>query len=364
MSRYYNVLAVSSRGKELEEVNKNEGVNVKAVEMSRQITPVKDLISLYQMCLLFISEKPDIVHTHTPKAGFIGMLAAWITGIPHRLHTVAGLPLMESRGIKREILLFVERLTYRCATHIYPNSQGLKKFIVENGLVDENRVKVLANGSTNGIDTHFFQMTDELIQRGEEMRQRYGIKKDAFVFIFVGRIVTDKGINELLSAFDKITTMYHNVKLLLVGSFEETLDPVSERSKEILTHNMHIIKAGFQEDVRPFFALSDCLVFPSYREGFPNVVMQAGAMGLPAIVSDINGCNEIIEDGVNGIVVPPKDEDALYEAVDQMIRYDDLRLSLAKDARRLVVERYDQQLVWQALKNEYEQLRDEDAKIF
>jgi glycosyltransferase involved in cell wall biosynthesis len=356
MNQYFDVVAISSSGEDLKTVKEEQGVKTQSIEMSRQITPVKDLISLYNMVILFKKEKPDIVHTHTPKAGLIGMLAAYITRVPHRLHTVAGLPLMESTGVKRKVLLFVEWLTYKSATHIYPNSQGLKEFILLNKLAKSNKVKVLGNGSSNGIDTNHFMRTDEVLKDSENIRIKYNINKEDFIFIFVGRIVQDKGINELLYAFDKLSKETTNIKLLLVGPFEEALDPISENSKEILNNNQNIIEVGFQNDVRPFFALSDCLVFPSYREGFPNVVMQAGAMDLPSIVSNINGCNEIIKDDINGIIVPLKDKETLYDAMYKILHADNLRGILTKNSRELIVERYDQHIVWTTIKHEYDLL--------
>jgi glycosyltransferase involved in cell wall biosynthesis len=361
MNQYFDVLAISSSGEDLKTVKEEQGVKTKSIELSRQITPIKDLISLYNMVILFKKEKPDIVHTHTPKAGLIGMLAACITRVPHRLHTVAGLPLMESTGVKRKVLLFVEWLTYKSATHVYLNSQGLKEFILLNKLAKSNKVKVLGNGSSNGIDTNHFMRTDEVLKDSEYIRIKYNINKEDFIFIFVGRIVQDKGINELLHAFDKLSKETTNIKLLLVGPFEEALNPISENSKVILNNNQNIIEVGFQNDVRPFFALSDCLVFPSYREGFPNVVIQAGAMGLPSIVSNINGCNEIVEDGINGLIVSPKDEDVLYDAMNKVFKDDELRVLLSKDARRLIVDRYDQQFIWNIIKNEYDLLLGEKS---
>ena len=353
INQYFDVIAVSSSGAELQEVKKSQDVKVKVIEMSRQITPLKDLSSLYEMILFLSKEKPEIVHTHTPKAGLIGMLGAWVTRVPHRLHTVAGLPVMESSGMKRKILMFVEWLTYKCATHVYPNSVGLEDFILTNSLTTNNKIKVLGNGSSNGIDTTYFSKIVDVMEDGDKIQDEYKLSDDDFVFIFIGRIVRDKGINELLSAFDKLSQIEKNLKLLLVGPFEDHLDPISEESRAILKKNENIIEVGFQNDVRPFLAISDCLVFPSYREGFPNVVMQAGSMGLPAIVGDINGCNEIIEEYVNGLIIPVKDTEALQESMQKIYQDQELRNRLAQNARKQIVERYDQQFVWQALKDEY-----------
>ncbi len=356
MNKNFEVIAASSYGKELHEVEESQGIRVKAIEMSRQITPIKDLVSLYTMILFFLKEKPEMVHTHTPKAGLIGMLGSWITRVPYRLHTVAGLPVMESTGLKRKILMFVEWLTYKCATHVYPNSIGLEAFILTNNLTSNDKTKVLGNGSSNGIDTTYFSKTKDVLENGSKIKDEYKLSNDDFVYIFIGRIVKDKGINELLSSFDTLSKTEQKIKLLLVGPFEDHLDPISEDSRAILKSNKNIIEVGFQNDVRPFLAISDCLVFPSYREGFPNVVMQAGSMGLPAIVSNINGCNEIVEDGVNGMIIPVKDPEALQDSMRKMYEDQELRDMLTQNARNQIVERYDQAFVWQAIKDEYDLL--------
>jgi len=354
MNQFFDVIAVSSYGKEIHEVEVSQGIRTKEIEMSRQITPLKDLLSLYEMIKFLSKEKPEIVHTHTPKAGLIGMLGAWVTRVPHRLHTVAGLPVMESSGMKRKVLMFVEWLTYKCATHVYPNSYGTEEFIITNNLTTNDKLKVLGNGSSNGIDTTYFSKTEDVMENGNKIKGDYKLFDEDFVFIFIGRIVKDKGINELLSAFDNLSKTEKNVKLLLVGPFEDHLDPISYESRDILHNNKNIIEVGFQNDVRPFLAISDCLVFPSYREGFPNVVMQAGSMGLPAIVSDINGCNEIVEHGVNGVIIPVKESEALHESMKKIYSDDKLRDALAQNARNQIVERYDQLFVWQAIKDEYD----------
>jgi glycosyltransferase involved in cell wall biosynthesis len=179
------------------------------------------------------------------------------------------------------------------------------------------------------------------------------------VFCFVGRIVKDKGINKLLSAFDRLSKENKDVKLLLVGPEERELDPISKQSQEIIKNNKQVISVGFQKDVRPFLAQSDVFVFPSYREGFPNVVMQAGAMELPSIVTNINGSNEIIEEGVNGTIIPVKDENALFDKMKLLAEDENLRNNLAKNARQMIVDRYEQKFVWNELLDEYNRLLSE-----
>ena len=359
-SNGFDVKGVSSEGEELKEVRENEGIVMEAINMSRKITPFQDLKSLWEMWNFLRKEKPQIVHTHTPKAGIIGMLAARLAGVPHRLHTVAGLPLMEATGIKRKILNFVEKLTYSSATRVYPNSKGLYDFILQNHFTQSNKLKIIANGSSNGINTTFFSPAQVSEIEKVALREKLNIQSDDFVFVFVGRIVSDKGINELIKAFSELQTAENNeltgIKLLLVGGLESDLDPLNPETLAEINQNKDIISAGFQQDVRPFFAISNVLAFPSYREGFPNVVMQAGAMGLPSIVSDINGCNEIIVEGKNGLIIPPKNVEKLKEKMLTLAKDKNLYTKLKGNSRRMIENRYEQSVVWNALLEEYEGL--------
>ena len=350
----FEVIGISSTGNALYEVSQEEEIRVIEINMSRKITPIKDFLSVYNLYKLIKKEKPIIVHSHTPKAGVVAMMAAKIANVPIRLHTVAGLPLMEAKGIKRKLLNFVEKVTYACATKVYPNSKGLYDFIVEEELISSIKMKIIANGSSNGIDTSYFDSERISEKQREEFLTRLIIQKKDFVFIFVGRLVGDKGINELIDAFARIKDS--NVKLLLVGGLESDLDPLKSETIHEIDKNKNIISVGFQKDVRPYFAISHCLVFPSYREGFPNVVLQAGAMGLPSIVSNINGCNEIIQEGINGSIIPSKDRESLYKVMHKIISDEAWRKQLAGNARDIIVSHYEQKLVWDALLIEYNHL--------
>lgn len=353
-SKGIKVIGVSSRGRDLEEVAETEGIDVYPIEMSRQITPIQDMKSLWYTYRFLKKEKPQIVHTHTPKAGIVGMLAAKLAGVPIRLHTVAGLPLMEARGVKRKILDVVEKLTYASATNVYPNSKGLYDFILSNKYSSKKKLKVIGNGSSNGIDTTFFSKSNITEDQQNQLKQELQITADDFVFVFVGRLVGDKGINELVEAFSNLK--FTNAKLLLVGPLETELDPLKEETLTEIETNKNIISVGFQKDVRLYFAISDALVFPSYREGFPNVVMQAGAMELPSIVSDINGCNEIIVEGENGTIIPVKSTEAVLKAMQRLLEEKEYYNQLKENARRMIQSRYEQQVVWNALLEEYDSL--------
>ncbi|MCW4450799.1 glycosyltransferase family 4 protein [Kaistella sp. BT6-1-3] len=406
MNQYYKVTAVSADKPELERVAKKYGVGHHHVEMTRAITPFKDLLAVWKFYRFLREEMPEMVHSHTPKAGLVGMMAAYFAGVPVRMHTVAGLPLLEATGIKRIILNIVEKITYAFATKVYPNSFAMRDIIIREGFCAAGKLKVLGNGSSNGIDTEYFSPSAIPLVKTTALRAELGITDDDFVFIFVGRLVGDKGINELVEAFvkgkvkaevkgffaakefaspsvadrnDSVEVevkveakvkaegkakveveaesdfMRHgrNVKLLLVGPLEEDLDALLPETLETIQSHPDIISVGYQDDVRPYFALSNALVFPSYREGFPNVVLQAGAMALPSIVTDINGCNEIIKDGENGMIIPVKDSAALQKAMEKVMDDTGNYYSMKSNARPLIESRYRQEVVWQALLEEY-----------
>ena len=357
MKDFYDVTAISSDVKRLAKFGKNQEVNTYCVELTRKITPIKDIKALIKLYLFLKKEKPLIVHTHTPKAGIIGMLASYLAKVPFRLHTVAGLPLMEVKGIKRIILNFVEKLTYKFATKIYPNSLGLMKFILKSKFTKKTKLKIIANGSSNGIDLSYFN--PELYSKNEKLSLRSDllIEKDDFVFIFVGRIVRDKGINELVGAFEKLSSEINKIKLLLVGPFEDDLDPIRKESKKIIENNKNIISVGYQNDVRPYFSIANVLVFPSYREGFPNVVLQAGAFGLHSIVTNINGCNEIISENKNGWMIPVKDEKAILNSMRNCILKKEILIEEKSNIINLIASRYNQRDVWEGILTEYNFLK-------
>ena len=356
MSQYYEVVGVTSSGKEIDDVVKNEDIRVIEVEMTRTISPIKDLVSLWKLYKVIKKEKPFIVHSHTPKAGTLGMIASKLAGVPNRLHTIAGLPLLEATGAKRKLLDTVEKITYACATKIYPNSLGLKDIIIQNRYTKPSKLKVIANGSSNGIDVNHFSIENVSAETTSALREELYINESDIVFVFVGRLVTDKGINELIDAFKKLSKDHQNIKLLLVGTLESELDPLQDSTLNEIENNKNIINVGWQTDVRPYFAISSILTFPSYREGFPNVVMQAGAMGLPSIVTDINGCNEIIKHKINGLIIPPKDENELYLAMLNLVKNPNESKKMANASRKMICDNYQRQVIWEALLQEYKNL--------
>ncbi|MCF4102678.1 glycosyltransferase family 4 protein [Gillisia sp. M10.2A] len=356
MNQYYEVVAVSAERDRLIKYGIDNNVATFHVELTRAITPLVDLKAVWKLYKYLKKETPLIVHTHTPKAGIIGMLAAKLAGVPIRLHTVAGLPLLETKGIKRRILNSVETITYSLATKVYPNSKGLEQIILAEKFASISKLKVLGRGSSNGIDTSYFnpQLYSEAFK--SNFKSSIGINANNFVFVYVGRLVSEKGINELIAAFNELNEKEPNLSLLLVGPFENELDPLEPETLSLIDQHPEIFSVGYQADVRPYFAISNALAFPSYREGFPNVVMQAGAMNLPSIVTDINGCNEIITNNFNGLIIPVKNKNSLYEAMYNMLMDSKLLEIMKGNSRKLIVANYEREEFWKILLEEYREL--------
>ncbi len=320
------------------------------VPMERHISPVKDLKSLIRLIKVFRRERPQMVHSMTPKAGLLCMMAAWVARVPRRVHTFTGLVFPTSTGLKRRILMGTDWLTCACATHIIPEGEGVKRDLLNNKIT-RKPLKVLGYGNCQGIDLVRFDRTPEVMEHAAEIRDA-----DKFTFIAVGRIVGDKGINELVAAFARLNRELPNTRLVLVGGYEPELDPLKPETHREIAENPAIEAVGLQRDVRPWFAAADCAILASYREGFPNVVIEAGAMGLPQIVTDINGANEIIEDGVNGTIIPSKDEEALYVAMKRMATDEQWRDALVANARPMIASRFDQQFVRRCLLDFYKEI--------
>ncbi len=351
-SKGFKVKLFAADGPERNDVENYEGVPYHVVDMTREITPVRDLNVLKNLIAIFKKEKPDIVHTQTPKAGLLGMMAARMAGIPKRIHTVGGLPILEAEGIKKRILNATEKMTSACATQVLVNSHKLAEIMVEKSLCPANKLHVLGFGSSNGIDTEYFS-PGQIPQSKNELRAEWSIPPDGFVFVFIGRIVKDKGINELAAAFEALSGKHPHIYLLLVGPEERHLDPVKEETISMLKNNPKVFMTGYQPDVRPYLKMSNVLVFPSYREGFPNVPLQAGAFGLPAIVSDINGCNEIIFQGKNGWIIPSKNETALRNAMEFAIENPEEVIAAGLRARPFIEKYFSQQFIWNEIEKVY-----------
>lgn len=355
LSEKYEVIAISSPGEDLYKIHKSDGIRVISVPMERHISIIKDMKSLWLMYKVFRKEKPYMIHSMTPKAGLICMVAGSFAHVPRRVHTFTGLVWPTTVGIKRKILMLADKIICRCATNLIPEGQGVMNDLKTH--ITKKPMQVLGYGNVRGIDLNYWKVTSELKSKSIELRRKLDVT-NTFNFIFVGRIVGDKGINELVEAFIRLLNNGKNIRLLLIGKFETNLDPVSEvtRTKINSTHQIIVVGPQYGEDLKTHYAASDCLVLPSYREGFPNTPIEAGALNLPCIVTDINGSREIIENGKNGLIIKPKDVDALYESMRLILENDAMRKEMAENARPMIANRFEQSFVRKCLFDYYNQI--------
>lgn len=348
LSSRYEIIALSSPLPELENIRKREKVRTISVPMARKIAPFSDLKSLFELIRIFRKERPDMVHSITPKAGLLSMMAAKWTRVPVRIHTFTGLIFPYEKGWKRRLLMMTDRLTAFCATHVIPEGVGIRDDLIRFRIT-RKPLRVLGNGNVRGIDLNHYVRTENLSRKAADIRNYYRIPDDGFAFIFVGRLDRDKGIDELVQAFRMLEKEYPKVHLFLVGIEEPDGKSILDETKEIISRDDHIhLSDGWQADVRPWYAAADALVHPSRREGFPNVVIEAGAMGLSSIVTDINGSREIVKDGQNGKIVPAQDPEALYAAMKEFLEQPEMVREMAAAARDLA-GRYEQNYVRQCL---------------
>ena len=350
LSRLYDVVAVSTPDHELQEIAQREGIRVIGVPMSRPIAPLRDLVSLWRLIRVFRRERPTMVHSITPKAGLLSMIAAWICRVPVRLHTFTGLVFPTATGLKQRILILTDRITCACATHLVPEGEGVKADLI-NYNITRKPLQVLGYGNIRGIDLDHYRRSPEVMEKALTLR-----KPNLFTFVFIGRVVRDKGIDELVEAFSLLHSEHPQTRLILVGRAEDNLDPVSPNTRRTIASHPAIEAVGNQSDVRPWLAASDALVFPSYREGFPNVVIEAGALDLPSIVTDINGSREIIVHGQNGIIVPPRNAQALLQAMTQFVQNPQATQAMALKARQMIASRFEKSFVQKCLFDYYKQI--------
>jgi glycosyltransferase involved in cell wall biosynthesis len=341
----FDVELISSPGPELVAIGISEGVTVHAVPMKRNVSILSDIISVFTLARVLSKIKPDMVHGSTPKAGLLSMLVSFFLRVKVRVYYLHGLRYDGLSGKKKSLLKYLERVSCSCATHVYAVSLGVREHL-HNDKITTKPIQIIHNGSVNGLDLEYFDRTSII-------KDENTLKSGDFVYGFVGRLVKDKGINELVSAFVRINKTYLNTRLVLVGQYENELDPLLAVTKKEIEENENIIFRGFQSDVRPALCEFDVFVFPSYREGFGVSLMEALAMEVPAISSNIIGCNEIIIDGYNGLFISPKNEEDLYEKMRKIYEDKDLYVRLKTNCRDHITAKYDQSKLWESTLESY-----------
>ena len=352
LSHYFEVYAISNDEKLLYDYARNEGVNCFGVVIKREISLFNDIITLFRFYFLFKNKSPNIVHTSTPKSSLLSMIASWMCGTKIRIYQVTGLRYESEYGIKRFILKQMEKITCFCATHIIAESKGVYELIYKDNLTNKN-VSIVSNGTLNGIDTEYWSQSNISSSQKNALITELNVLH-CFIFVYVGRIVKDKGIEELVNAFVLLQSKTNkNVKLLLVGNFELSTNSLKSRLIEQISSNSNIIFTGFQDDVRKYLSISNCLVLPSYREGFPNVCLQASSMGIPIIMTDVCGSDELINEH-SGYMINKYDYQQLCLAMLKMLKnYNKFNSGII---RNNIINNYKQDVVLNDLLDFYRRL--------
>lgn len=339
----FDVCAISAEKDKLATFAEQEGIRYLYLPMHREISIFSDACCLIRFILLFFKERPDMVHGNTPKASLLSMLAAWITHRPIRIYMCHGLRYQTSHGITRRVLMAMEWLTCHCATTVIGVSQGVVNQLVVDRLCPKGKSLIIGHGTAGGIDINHYSRN--ALCDNKDMRTELGIPKDAFVFCFIGRIVKDKGISELIQAFVSLIKKHKSSYLLLIGPQENDLDPIDDTIQQLIDAEDHIFALGRIDDVRPYLTISNAFVLPSYREGVGQVLLEANSMDVPCIATDIIGPRDVILPKVNGELVEVHSVISLYEKMEEWIEHPGRVHAMALKCRHFVKQHYDSNLV-------------------
>ena len=349
------VEAISSPGPMLEEVAQRERIKVHPVLMVRDISLFRDLASVWKLWRLFRKLSPTIVHGSLPKAGLLTMIAGALARVPIRFYTIRGLHITSRTGVLRGILRLTEKISCFFAHQVICVSHSIRNIAVAESICPESKIEVLHHGSSNGVDSDKFNRANVNPAQCQEFRQRWEIPGDAPVLGFIGRLVRDKGIHELISAWNLIKEEFPSLHLLVVGPFEDH-DPVDRQIAQQIRQDPRIHPTGMIKEVLTAYGICQLIALPTYREGFPNVPLEAAAMELPIIATRVPGCMDAVVDGVTGILVPPRDAMALADAIRKLFKDPELRQRMGQAARERVVRDFKPEDIWEALYQEYVRL--------
>ncbi|WP_282018053.1 glycosyltransferase family 4 protein [Salegentibacter mishustinae] len=354
MENGYEVTGVAPTGEEHDWLRK-DGVKTKVIHLKRPPSLFNDLFSVLQLSLFFIFNRFDIISVSTPKASLVGTLAAKISFQNNIIYTLRGRAYEGATGFKRKFYEFIERFVCTNSKKVFCISHELRKDIIQKGICEEDKIFTIGSGSSNGVDLRKFSRDKHTIERGSQIRLKYNLRKDDLLILYSGRIRRDKGINELVFAFDALSQKHTNVFLLIQGKYDH-FDPLDPKVLKIIKENSRVIEASWQKDIEDYYAASNIFAFPSHREGFGNVAIEASAMELPVIGFDVIGCRESIKNEVSGILVPEIDSKIFAQKLEELILNPNLRNRLGAQGKEWVRSNFDSKIIWEDLLNTYDDM--------
>ena len=360
--RRFATSVITSPGEHLEAFGQREGVAVYGLEMPRRITPLRDLVTLVRMYRIFRRIRPVIVHAHTPKGGLLGMIAAWLARVPVRIYHIRGLPFVTATGMMRAILWATERTACSLAHRVLCVSHSVREVAIDSGVCSAGKVHVLLSGSGNGVDAVGRFNPERWTHTREDVRRRHAIPQDALVIGFIGRLVRDKGLAELVAAWRTLREEFPHLRLLIVGGFE-TRDPVPSDVQATLRTDPRIHMVGWDSNTPPYYKAMDAFVLPSHREGFSNVLLEASSMALPVVTTRIPGCIDAVRDGATGTLVEAGDVSGLTSALRLYLGDAELRQRSGRSGREHVLLHFRREVIWEALYEEYDRLLRENGSV-
>jgi glycosyltransferase involved in cell wall biosynthesis len=334
-------------GATLEDINVHQKINL---DFSRDIHLYKDFVCLWKLINILRKNKFDIVHSITPKAGLLVAIASFLTFTPVRLHTFTGQPWLNSSGMKKKLLIFFDWLIVKLNTKCFADSESQKQFLISKKIANKDDILVLGSGSLAGIDLSKFNYEQYKDVDRSRLREELGLTQDAIVFLCLGRITNDKGIRELLSAFNKIDQSIHKTELLIVGPIDKDFNQLNKITNGSI-NGVHYF--GFTSNPEKFMHVADVFCLPSYREGFGTVIIEAAAMGRPAIGTNIYGLSDAIIDNETGVLVKPMDVDSLYNAMLFFIENQDTCAEMGTTAKKRAINDFDSKYFSQLLIEHY-----------
>jgi glycosyltransferase involved in cell wall biosynthesis len=352
----FDVTMMSAPGVEIPDVIALEGCPFHAIPLTRTISPVADVKCIWHLYKWLKKEQPHVIHSETPKAGLIAMISGMLAGVPVRIHTIAGLPLMVEKGFKYWLLVWVERITNACATNVWPNSFSLQQIMLQKKLAPPGKMQVLAYGSSNGTNTSRYSAASIKPGTLAEIKTKINYDDRLFYNICVARLVKDKGICELVEAFSNVYKRDNQQRLLLVGPYEKHLDPLPELTIHLIDTHPGIIRVPITDAVEYFLYIAQIFIFPSYREGFPNVVMEAGSMGIPVVCSKIEGNVDMVDHGVTGLLFESQNTADLLDKWTYAIDNPEFMKGLGEALQQKIRKYFDRTVIWHAMHEAYHQL--------